>query len=87
VVARDSEALGGGFLTYEGRKQLSPCPNLLAAGQDWKAMMREIGTMAIWNRHLLSRHRQGAILLGASLAFVPVASTADKEIAHHRPKH
>ncbi len=88
MVARDSEALGGGFQTYEGRKRLNPCPSPWAAGQDWNAMMREIGTIAIWNRHSLSRYRPGAILIGASLAFVPVASKANEEIlAHHCPKH
>jgi hypothetical protein len=50
-------------------------------------MMRETGTMAIWNCHSLSRHRPRAILLGVSLAFVPVASTANEEIAHHHPKY
>jgi hypothetical protein len=50
-------------------------------------MMREIGTMAIWNRHLLSHYCPGAIWLGAFLAFVVVASTANEEIAHHRPKY
>jgi hypothetical protein len=50
-------------------------------------MMREIGTMAILNRHWLSRHRPGATLLGVSLAFVPVASTANKEIPHHGPRY
>jgi hypothetical protein len=33
-------------------------------------MMQEIGTMAIWNRHLLSRHCGGAILLGVSLEYL-----------------
>jgi hypothetical protein len=40
----------------------------------------------IWHRHSLSHHRPGAILLGFSLAFVLVASTANAEIAHHHPK-
>jgi hypothetical protein len=50
-------------------------------------MMWEIGTMGIWNRHLLSHHCQLVILLGVSLAFVQLACTANKEIAQHRPKY
>jgi hypothetical protein len=50
-------------------------------------MMQKIVTMVFWNRHLLSRHHSGAMLLGVSLAFVPVASTANSEIAHHHPKY
>jgi hypothetical protein len=50
-------------------------------------MMWEIGIMVIWNRHLLSHHHPGAILLGVSSAFVPVASTANAEIAQFNPKY